>query len=505
MAKDIARFEKVSLSEFKLAMFNLYPETDWDDEELVGYYSNIKLPTRGTKNSVGYDFVTPFGFRLDPGTKICIPTGIRVKMYKEDYGLFVMPKSRSVKSSIRLSNTIGVIDPDYYYSGNEGHIIIWLEMPVKQTSPKSISKRFGTLLNRKDQSFTFNSGDQIVQGILLETGKVTNDIFFNDDRDGGFGSTGNGNNVNNKDPELDPWEENITDKDTPDDTEVPSIPMDPPLPNYDKMIKDTVNNIIVTTGEKPVIAVTPDVVKLLSNSIEWRIDTNTMYPLPILYSVGDYTLENNETVTLISSENFKVFGKSKIWILPSINKVTFDHEDESKVPEPSDVDYIIAITDKIDKLWETAVSRGCDIVIELSKSIAKKLTPPEYEGLFEYVNWFIPDAIYDDLLVAYGKFTTKETDRYAYIVATNSVDSMNFKLIPKKVSDQIVMNESDDTEYFYSMDIYGKRSYFLKPYGKDKLNEIMTNYDFSEIPDEKDPETPPPIGEVEVTPGDDEW
>ena len=55
--KRIARFEKVSLSEYEKAA----------PKEL---YESIKLPARATAGSAGYDFFAPESFSLAPSEKI---------------------------------------------------------------------------------------------------------------------------------------------------------------------------------------------------------------------------------------------------------------------------------------------------------------------------------------------------------------------------------------------------------------------------------------------------
>ena len=53
----IAKFEKVSFEQFKKDWLNVFPETvDW---KLESIYENIKLPTRSTTGSAGYDFYLP--------------------------------------------------------------------------------------------------------------------------------------------------------------------------------------------------------------------------------------------------------------------------------------------------------------------------------------------------------------------------------------------------------------------------------------------------------------
>ena len=139
-------------------------------------YPNIAVTAvtaaRATSGSAGYDFCTPVGFSLAPGETIKIPTGIRVKI-EEGWMLGLYPRSGlGFKYRMQLNNTVGIIDSDYYYSDNEGHIM------VKFTNASNT----GLTIN-------LNAGDAFSQGIFTEYG-----ITFDDDatgvRNGGFGSTG---------------------------------------------------------------------------------------------------------------------------------------------------------------------------------------------------------------------------------------------------------------------------------------------------------------------------
>ena len=68
------------------------------------------------------DFFAPFDITLKPGETIKIPTGIRAQM-EEEWVLKLYPRSGlGFKFRLQLNNTVGVIDSDYYYSDNEGHI-----------------------------------------------------------------------------------------------------------------------------------------------------------------------------------------------------------------------------------------------------------------------------------------------------------------------------------------------------------------------------------------------
>lgn len=120
----VAKFSKVSFDQF----YNDYCDTFFEDcdkpskESVREIYDQIKIPTRATKGSAGYDFFAPFDMSLTPGVEMKVPTGIRVEI---DHGwwLACMPKSGlGFKYRLQLNNTVGVIDSDYFHSDNEGHI-----------------------------------------------------------------------------------------------------------------------------------------------------------------------------------------------------------------------------------------------------------------------------------------------------------------------------------------------------------------------------------------------
>ena len=165
--KKIAAFEKVSAERFLNDSVDICPVLELAKDA----YENIKLPKRATKGSAGYDFYAPFDFTLKPGETIKIPTGIRCKM-EEGWVLKIYPRSGlGFKYRLQLNNTVGIIDSDYYYSDNEGHIMI------KVTNDSNENK---TVEVQKGQGFA--------QGIFVEFG-ITYDDDTTDERNGGFGST----------------------------------------------------------------------------------------------------------------------------------------------------------------------------------------------------------------------------------------------------------------------------------------------------------------------------
>lgn len=190
--KDVAVFKKVSQAQFGETMRTLYPNFEFTTKIMDRMYNNIKLPSRATEGSCGYDFYAPFPFALNPGNKVWIPTGIRVEILKEDYMLMVVPKSRTAKSSIRISNTIGIVDSDYYFADNEGHIMIVLEMSESVSSLGNGHSVFGNISINYTKPVEFHAGDGIAQGIFIPYGTTMGEDTSNmQKRTGGYGSTTN--------------------------------------------------------------------------------------------------------------------------------------------------------------------------------------------------------------------------------------------------------------------------------------------------------------------------
>ncbi len=164
----IARFYKVSFNQFEKDWLDSFGSTD---EEAAEIYADIQLPKRATTGSAGYDFFSPISFNLKPGETIKIPTGIRVEM-EDGWVLKCYPRSGlGFKYRLQLNNTVGIIDSDYFYSDNEGHI-------------------FSKITNDSNEGRTINveAGTGFMQGIFVEYG-ITVDDEVEEIRNGGFGST----------------------------------------------------------------------------------------------------------------------------------------------------------------------------------------------------------------------------------------------------------------------------------------------------------------------------
>ncbi|MGN1089243.1 MAG: dUTP diphosphatase [Huintestinicola sp.] len=166
--KRIARFEKVSFDRFKTDLNEIFHDTKLNAEEI---YGDIKLPRRATCGSAGYDFFVPTDIILKPMETVVIPTGIRSRI---DNGWMLMCCPRSglgFKYRLRLDNTVGIIDSDYYFADNEGHIKIKLTNETTENKVIELKK-----------------GSAFAQGIFIPYG-ITEDDNITAARTGGFGST----------------------------------------------------------------------------------------------------------------------------------------------------------------------------------------------------------------------------------------------------------------------------------------------------------------------------
>lgn len=155
----IAKFEKISINQFKKDL----------PEDKENNYEKISIPKRATRGSAGYDFFVPFAFSLKPGQTQVIPTGIRVEI-QNGWVFQIYPRSSmGIKYNMEICNTVGIIDSDYYYASNEGHIIV-------------------NIRNDGDKTIDIEEGMRIVQGIFVPYG-ITLEDNVTKNRHGGFGST----------------------------------------------------------------------------------------------------------------------------------------------------------------------------------------------------------------------------------------------------------------------------------------------------------------------------
>ena len=162
--EKIAKFEKISYEQWRKDF------GDNDDHSFDAVLDAIPMPTRATKGSAGYDLSIPYAIDLYPGEDITVPTGLNCKI-KSGWFMGIFSKSGlGFKYYLRLANTVGIIDEDYYNNeNNEGHIFVKIR-------------------NESDKALHLDACKSVAQAIFIPYG-ITEDDDSEGVRKGGLGST----------------------------------------------------------------------------------------------------------------------------------------------------------------------------------------------------------------------------------------------------------------------------------------------------------------------------
>jgi dUTP pyrophosphatase len=136
---------------------------------------DVKSPTRGTNESAGIDFYVPNDyneFTIKPGESVLIPSGIKIKLFYGQVGLFLNKSGVGVKGVLVGAQ---VVDSDYR---GEVHLNVH---------------------NVSNKELTFKPGQKLVQMLIMDVKlpipfELTNEsysLYEDTERgSGGFGSTG---------------------------------------------------------------------------------------------------------------------------------------------------------------------------------------------------------------------------------------------------------------------------------------------------------------------------
>lgn len=123
------------------------------------------IPERATKNSVGYDFKAPNTVTIAPKETVIIDTLVACD-FSNDLWLGIYGRSSFAQKRLINPLGVGVIDPDYFATGNTIKI---------------------ALFNIGYEEITIKKGEAIAQGIFHSV-NIGDDIVTTE-RLGGFGST----------------------------------------------------------------------------------------------------------------------------------------------------------------------------------------------------------------------------------------------------------------------------------------------------------------------------
>ena len=130
----------------------------------------IKLPTRASEHSAGYDFYSPVNVTIEPNQSVMIWTDVKAHMYYDNV-LLLNVRSSMGKHPIMIANTQGWIDSDYWSNpDNDGNIGF-------------------RLFNLGTTPYEIKVGDRIGQGMFVNYGTTMNDKTTTK-RSGGFGHSG---------------------------------------------------------------------------------------------------------------------------------------------------------------------------------------------------------------------------------------------------------------------------------------------------------------------------
>ena len=131
---------------------------------------DIQLPTRATKNSIGYDFYSPISVDIEPMCSQMIWTDVKA-IFNSDEALLINVRSSMGKQPVMIANTQGWVESDYANNpDNDGNIGF-------------------RLFNLGNTRYTVHTGDRIGQGMFIKY-LTTDDDDTTAERMGGFGSTG---------------------------------------------------------------------------------------------------------------------------------------------------------------------------------------------------------------------------------------------------------------------------------------------------------------------------
>lgn len=186
------------IKQLLMAVYNVISETEGIAKRLLQVpieldSENAKIPTYGTDGAAGLDLYSPEEYTIAPGETRIIPVDIKVALPR-GYAFLIHPRSgTSVKTKLRIANSIGLIDSDY--RGTIGVIVENIDPKIKDIeyefdeSGKPIIK---SILH--GSSYTIGKGERFAQMRLVEVPKAAfytvSSVDSTERGEGGFGSTG---------------------------------------------------------------------------------------------------------------------------------------------------------------------------------------------------------------------------------------------------------------------------------------------------------------------------
>lgn len=166
-------FAKVDFESFESDVKKFYSD-HIDQETLRKAWGEIQLPERKTQYSCGYDVRTPINIVLAPHTSVIVPTGIRTIFSEDEMRTWCLKlyarSSIGIKDKVIVTNSVGLVDADYYLAENSGDMLL-------------------ALTNIGNEIRKYKAGDRICQAVFEIYGLTSDDKAVGV-RTNGVGSTG---------------------------------------------------------------------------------------------------------------------------------------------------------------------------------------------------------------------------------------------------------------------------------------------------------------------------
>lgn len=158
------------------------------------------LPIRGTRTSAGYDFFATRTLVIAPQQKVKFKTDVKAYLGEDEVLLIDVRSSMGINHDLMITNTLGVIDSDYYGNeDNDGNITISL----RNLKPEMTIMGFEKFVDVKGNVFDIPLIDDLIfeNSVIIEKGeRVAQGMFFkflpadncntDEERKSGTGSTG---------------------------------------------------------------------------------------------------------------------------------------------------------------------------------------------------------------------------------------------------------------------------------------------------------------------------
>lgn len=151
------------------------------------------LPVRGTKTSAGYDFFATEDLVIAPQQSVKFKTDVKAYMGADEVLLIDVRSSIGSKKDLMITNTLGVIDSDYYENvDNDGNMMIGL----RNLKPQMKLMGFTKILHvpkivdlTEENTVVIKKGERVAQGIFVKFLESDN-CNTDKERTSGTGSTG---------------------------------------------------------------------------------------------------------------------------------------------------------------------------------------------------------------------------------------------------------------------------------------------------------------------------